>query len=372
MKVLHLIGGGDVGGAKIHVLSLVKALNEFANVKILSYRPGPFYSEALEMGINIEVVKTPTILGDIKRTMDIAKQGEYQIIHSHGAKANMISAIVSKLLPVPTVTTVHSDYKLDYLGDILKHVSFGNINRVALRSIQYHIGVSNNFKDMLINRGFDKDKIFTVYNGIDFNKQTANINKHDFLVKYGIEPDARIFVGILARLHPVKGLDTFLSAASILCKQLDNIHFLIGGDGPERKRLEQKAESLKIKDKVHFLGHVDDPDSFMNAIDINVLTSISESFPYVILEGARAKKPTISTSVGGIDDLISHGVNGYLFEIGNEEQLAHYIKLIATNSDLATKLGSNVYDSAKQNYSLDKMRDTQLNIYKTILKSHDK
>lgn len=367
MKVLHLIGGGDVGGAKAHVLSLIKALSRFIDVKLISYRPGPFYHAGLEMGIDIEVIKLRTITGDIKRTLDIIKKGNYQILHSHGAKANMISAIISKLINIPTVTTIHSDYKLDYLGNAFKHLSFGIINRIAIRSIDYHIGVSENFRQMLINRGFNQNKIFTVYNGIDFNKQIAVTDKQHFLNKHGIQSDGSILVGILARLYPVKDIDTFLSAASILLTEFNNIRFLIGGDGPEMSRLITLSESLGINDKVHFLGYIDNPDDFMQVIDINVLTSISESFPYVILEGARAGKPTISTAVGGISDLIEHRSNGLLFETGNREQLAGSIKELVTDKSLMEQFGANIYAFAKQYFSLENMCETQLSIYNTIL-----
>lgn len=369
MKVLHLIGGGDIGGAKIHVLSLVKALSEFIDVKIVSYRPGVFADEGLGMGIDIEIVRTGNILGDIRRTIDIARQGGYEIIHSHGAKANMVSALIAKSLELPTVTTVHSDYKLDYLHNFFKQLSFGLINAVALRFIKYRIAVSNNFRKMLINRGFNPDHIFTVYNGIDFAKETASVDKRTFLQKYGVPVDNSILVGILARLHPVKGVGTFIKAAAKILKKHNNVRFLIAGDGSEKSKLEKKASALGTAGRIHFLGFVNEPDDFMNVIDINVLTSLSESFPYVILEGARARKPTISTDVGGISDLIVHGENGFLFDAGNSDRLAGYIEQLIADGALRKNFGTKIYEAAKKSFSLENMCRTQLDIYNGILKT---
>ena len=112
MKVLHLIGGGDIGGAKSHVLSLVNELGKYADVKLISFRKGSFADDARAMGINVEIVKTGTIFTDIRKVLNIIKTEGYDVTVSR-AKANMIAYI--KVLKIPVVTTVHSDYRLDYL-----------------------------------------------------------------------------------------------------------------------------------------------------------------------------------------------------------------------------------------------------------------
>lgn len=66
------------------------------------------------------------------------------------------------------MTTVHSDYRLDYLGRPLSRLTYGTINTIALRRLDYRIGVSDAMTDLLIKRGFDPDRLFTIYNGIDF------------------------------------------------------------------------------------------------------------------------------------------------------------------------------------------------------------
>ncbi len=368
MKVLHLIGGGDVGGAKSHVLSLVRELGKHIDVKLVSFRPGAFADDARAMGINVEVVKSGNIISDVKRVLQIIREEGYEIVHSHGAKANMISVIAKKFLLTPTVTTVHSDYRLDYLQSLLKRLSFGLINTVALRFIDYHIGVSKNFKEMLIKRNFDPELIFTVYNGIDFEKKIPAYSREGFLKKHKLDSinEGDVLIGILARLDPVKGLNIFLQAAKIVLKKYPRTKFLIGGDGKERRSLEKKAATLGISDSVYFLGFVNEPYEFMSSIDINLLTSLSESFPYVILEGARVKRATISSNVGGISDLIDSGSNGYLFNPGDYKKLAEQIICLLDDSSLRTAMGDRLFDKAQAQFSLRNMCNTQLNIYKTI------
>ena len=123
MKVLHLIGGGDIGGAKSHVLSLVKELNKHIDVKIVSFRPGVFSEDARSMGIDIKIVKSYNIFNDIRTVLKIIKEDKIELLHSHGAKANMIAMIVRLITRIPTATTIHSDYRLDYLHSIYKRYS---------------------------------------------------------------------------------------------------------------------------------------------------------------------------------------------------------------------------------------------------------
>jgi len=369
MKVLHLIGGGDVGGAKTHVLHLVKELGKYIDVKIVSFREGVFAEDARHMGIDIEVVKRGNVFKDIKRVIQIVKEGGYQIIHSHGAKANMISIIVKFFTHVATVTTVHSDYRLDYMHSIIKSLTFGMINTISLRFIDFYIGVSRNFKEMLIKRKFNPVNIFTVYNGVDFNEPSKNYSRKSFVEKYNIPINENdIIVGIAARLYPVKNIGTLIDAARIVVNSNPNVKFIIGGDGEERKMLEDKVSSLGLNKNVFFTGWLNDPYELMGIVDISVLTSISESFAYSILEGARFRKATISTCVGGIPDLIESGENGYLFNPGDYNKLAEYILELAGNKKKRDSMGEKIYEKAKRDFSLENMCKTQLDIYDKILK----
>ena len=368
MKVLHLIGGGDIGGAKSHVLFLVKELGKHIDVKLISFRTGAFADDAYALGINTEIVRTGTILSDIKMVLEIIKKEGYDIIHSHGAKANMVAVAVKKITGLPVVTTVHSDYRLDYLQNIFKMFSFGMINTVALRFIDYYIGVSKNFKDMLIDRRFNPQNIFTVYNGINFENKELKLTKEEFLVKYNLNfGKDDVIIGILARLHPVKGISTFLQAAAEVVKQVPNARFLIAGDGEERKSLEKKAKTLGLEKNVFFLGFINDPFEFVNTIDINVLTSLSESFPYSILEGTLFKKATVSSNVGGISDLIESGRNGFLFEPKDYKTLAKHLLNLINNPTLRHEMGERIHQKASKYFSLENMCNTQLKIYETIL-----
>ncbi|MCX8131269.1 MAG: polysaccharide pyruvyl transferase CsaB [Clostridia bacterium] len=367
MKVLHLTGGGDIGGAKTHVVSLVKNLGKHIDVKLVSFRPGAFAEEAQDMGINTEIIRTGNIFTDIKHVVSLIRKENYQIIHSHGAKANMIAVLAKMFTRLPVVTTVHSDYKLDYMHSAVRRYSFGIINTVALRFIDYYTCVSKNIKETLIERKFMPSKLFTIPNGIDFDNQPVVCSREEFVGKFGLPVGKDdVLVGILARLTPVKGVKIFIQAAKEVIEKNSNIKFLIAGDGDERKALEQMVTSEGLTGNIFFLGYIKESFNFLNAIDINVLSSVSEGFPYSILEGALLKKATVSSRVGGIPDLIDSGENGFLFAPGDYLKLSEYIVELSRNTAKRREIGERIYVKAKDIFSMSSMCKTQLRIYDTI------
>ncbi len=368
MRVVHIIGGGDIGGAKTHMLYLLKELSRHMEVKLISLRPGVFADEAKSLGIDVSVVKSGNIFADIRKVKKIITDGKYDIVHSHGAKANIFSLAASRKAGLPTVTTVHSDYRLDYMHSFTKRITIGLVNTIALRFIKNHIAVSNNFKEMLISRNFNPLDIYVLYNGMDFSQPSVEYSRTKLLEKFNLDiPDDNVIVGIAARLYPVKSIETIVKAAHLVKASNKKVKFLIGGDGEDRKMLESLTAELGLQDTVFFLGWQDDPNEIMSVIDISVLTSISESFSYSILEGARFKKATISTRVGGIPDLIENGKNGFLFEPGDVSRFAQLILELAGNEKKRTEMGERLYEKALSQFSVESMGKTQISIYKGIL-----
>ena len=191
MKVLHLISGGDTGGAKTHVINLLQELNKRIDVKIICFMKAEFYYEAKEKGINIQVYeqKKRYDLSIIKRLLEEIRKEGYDLIHCHGARANFITYVLKKFYDIPAVTTIHSDYKLDFKGNFYKNLIYKNLNYFSLKGIDYYIGVSESFREMLIDRKFDPDRVMTVYNGINIQEvEAAKINEN-FLEEHGIITD---------------------------------------------------------------------------------------------------------------------------------------------------------------------------------------
>ncbi|MFB0972759.1 MAG: glycosyltransferase family 4 protein [Tissierellia bacterium] len=369
LKVLHLISGGDTGGAKTHIFSLMEGLKDFVDAKIICFIEDTFYEEAKSNGIDIEVIpqKRRSDMSVVKKISDLVNDEHYDIVHCHGARANTIAIFLKSKINVPMITTIHSDYLLDFKDSFYKDLIFTPINTFALKRFDYYVAVTENFKSMLIDRGFNDQKIYTLYNGINMNSDPWVIVKDDFLKRYNIDYKGKYLVGQVARLDGVKNIKMTIRAAQKLSETRRDIMFLIAGDGEELHELQKLAKELKVEDMIVFLGFVKENMSFFNAIDLNILTSLSESFPYVILEASKMKKATIATNVGGINELIRDGVDGYLIESNDFNKLASRIDYLADNSVKSVEMGESIYNRVKESFSTESMAATQIEIYNNIL-----
>ena len=206
MKIIHLISGGDVGGAKTHVLSLLEGLGRTQTVRLVCFTAGAFADDAKAMGIDT-LVLDGGVRSSIRALERMIQEERFDIVHCHGSRANMIGAILKRTINVPIVTTVHSDYRLDYLGRPFHRLTYGTINTISLRMFDYHIGVSDAMVQLLISRGFNPQKLFSIYNGVAFPPEKPSLSRGEYLESLGVSYDEDTVVfGIAARLNPVKDL----------------------------------------------------------------------------------------------------------------------------------------------------------------------
>jgi len=132
------------------------------------------------------------------------------------------------------------------------------------------------------------------------------------------------------------------------------------------RALQQRAASLGIAERVHFLGHISDSPDFLAALDVHVLASLSESLPYALLESARAGTACVATKVGGIPELIHGGETGLLVQPGDVGGLAAAIGSLCSDPDLRASLGRALHDYAAANFSVARMVQGHLDVYREI------
>ena len=361
MRILVFYAGGDLGGGKTHILSLAKELSKVNELRLVCFRIGEMSKEAAEMGI--DTVTVDQKLGFSKARAAALEQAlsfKPDIIHCHGSKANVLGILTKKKTGITVITTVHSDPNLDYMGAPLRNITYGNLNRIALRRMDYYVAVAGRMQNLLIERGFDPQRVFTVYNGMNFDdaaeEKAVNVN-----------PET-LTVGIAARLNPVKDITTLIKAFAIAYGQDSRLRLSIAGTGEEEERLRSLVKELGIEEVTTFEGWISDIRGYFRKIDINVLCSLSETFPYSILEGACERVPAIASNVGGIPYLIKHEETGLLFEPGDVNTFAEEILRLAKDDALRKTLADRLLEKAKAEYSLDKMREDQHHIYEIIKK----
>lgn len=368
MKILHLISGGDTGGAKTHVLSLLNDLNKSIPADLVCYMDGDFAQEAKARGIPTHIFPDSFRSG-VKNTAELIKKGGYDLVHCHGSRANLTGSILKRRFDIPFISTVHSDYKLDYLGRPGARMTYGVLNTRALHNMDYCVCVSDKMRETLIGRGFEPNKLFPIYNGVDFSVPQPKVTRQEWLREINCPfTDDDIIVGIAARLDPVKDVATTVRGFAAAAKSNERLRLVVAGAGQEMEMLVSLARDLGVSEKVFFAGWVTNMPGYYAAVDINVISSISETFPYAVTEAARAKKPTVVSRVGGLPELIKQDETGMLFEPGDHKTLGKELNRLANDPALRKRLGEAVYEKAKREFSTEGTCRRQLEIYRGILK----
>ncbi|MFI8575790.1 glycosyltransferase family 4 protein [Rossellomorea aquimaris] len=368
MKVLHLISGGETGGSKNHLISLLQQFNK-EEVILGVFQEGKLSEEAREIGLPV-VLFGQTSRYDfsvLKKIKTLIKEQQVTIVHTHGPRANLFTYFMKKQVNFKWITTVHSDPSKDFIKGGVKGKVFTWLNMKVLKEIDYFFAVSNRFKEMLVKFGLETSKIFVIYNSIPFGgvyeqKVTRNeigVSETDFVII------------MVARLHPIKGHELAFESINELSNEgYNQVKLLLIGDGPIETELKQKVEQLQLSEKIKFLGFQKDVHSYLALSDVKLLASYSESFPLVILESARAETPVISTDVGGVKDLISEHHFGWVVPVGEVEGITTAIKeAIEDKKNGALKEKAyRLKDRAIKEYSLQRLyNDT----YGTYLKIKD-
>lgn len=309
-KILHIIGGGEIGGAEQHVLSLLKGLDHLRFIPhLVCLNKGPFSELATQNNITTTTLpmKFPLDLSPIPELIRWARKQNISLIHTHGSRANLIGRLSAKWLGIPNLSTVHSSLAHDYLSPWAAKMAL-TLDRLTLPLTSGIIAVSESLAKEAASRG--GKNIETIYNGrspLPFDN--PSVSRALFRQQWGIPSDALV-LGTIGRLHPTKGQLYLIRAASQLQTDYPNLHLLLIGEGPLRESLTYELQKSGIPHTI--TGFLPSAYKALPAMDLFVLPSISEGMGLVLLEALQAQIPTVASDVGGIPELIRNGQDGLL------------------------------------------------------------
>lgn len=208
-----------------------------------------------------------------------------------------------------------------------------------------------------------RDKIHILYPGV--NKQAPK--QYKILKVPSKKEKCVLFVG---RLIERKGLDDLLRAFKLVLERVPNVRLIIVGDGPEKTKLSNLTETLKIQGKVEFTGTLTGRKLYEKYQECDVFIMPSkkigkdiEGFGIVFLEAGLFKKPSIGTWSGGMPEAVVHNQTGILVSEGDTTALKNAIKLLLTNENLAKKLGENAYDRVIKDFTWEKATQRLLQMF---------
>jgi sugar transferase (PEP-CTERM/EpsH1 system associated) len=255
---------------------------------------------------------------------------------------------------------IHAEHGRD-IGDPQGLNKKHNLLRKLMASfIQTYVCVSEDLHWWLVNHvGIAEKKSLLIQNGI--NTERFNLAK---------TVSKQLRFAIVARITPVKDHLNLLNAFVHLKEDLgaENLPYLaVVGDGAAKETLEDFCRVNGL-DSIDFLGARDDVEEILASTDVFVLSSIAEGIPMTILEAMSAKTPVVSTSVGGIPEVITNGVEGYLVEKSNSRALANALKRYIQNPELIIEHGENARNKVLNNFNEINMVNAYLQQYKLLVK----
>jgi len=226
------------------------------------------------------------------------------------------------------------------------------INRFLFRKVLDEV-LANSYetkRTILANnsRLIDPSKIRVIYNGMRFDQFDSNVSIPSYERLEG-----EVVIGNAGRLVRQKAQHYLVDLAVELKKRNKNVKILIAGYGRLEAQLREYARSSGVEDRIVFLGFVDDMKSFLDSIDIFVLTSLWEGFGYVIVEAMANSRPVVGFDVSSNPEIIEDGKNGYLIPPYNIGLLSDRVLQLIENNELRKKLGNYAKDSVYQRFNYD-------------------
>ena len=368
MKILHLNAGAETGGGMFHILQLLEGFNQ-AEVILGLLEKGLMYEKAINKGIQVALFQqsSRTDFMVVKRIISYIDSNKIDIIHTHGPRANFYGYYIKKKRPqCKWVTTLHSNPELDFMGRGLPGKVFTHLHLWSLKKPDHFLAISNKFKEILVDRNISPDKITTIFNGIDFTDISMNhtVSREEF----GF--DSKDFIIIMvARFDPVKGHREVLKVLKELVAEDKNVKLLLVGDGHLENEIKSQAAVSKLDGNIKFLGYRTDVPSLYSLADLALLASYSESFPLVLLEAARERKPVVTTDVGGVRDLIPSNEYGWVVPVRDNEALKKAIEeaIKLKEEKQLSSIGNKLYQRSSSLFTVGNFRDSVYAAYQKVL-----
>jgi glycosyltransferase involved in cell wall biosynthesis len=370
MRALHLISSGGVYGAENMMLSLCTGLRRqgcdtVVGVFLNSHRPNiDTTNRAKRLGLECTTFSCNgrLDLSTVRAIRSYIVKNGIDLIHTHGYKADIYGYAAIRGKSIASVATCHS--WLDRVKQPpLSLRLYGVLDKAALRRFGMVAVVSDPLADLLARIGIDKSNIRSIPNGIDvemFAKAQPTFGDE-------IGKGRKIAIGMVSRLAPGKGADVLLRAARMLLKKYPDVMFAFIGDGPERERLMQLAQELKIETSCVFAGQRQDMPEVYASLDVVVLPSFSEGMPMAILEAMAAGRAVVASSVGAIPAVVQADRTGLLVEPGNVTGLYEAIKKLLDAPELRRNFGEAGRALINGNYSSLTMVQSYLRVYQEAL-----
>ncbi|REK77222.1 N-acetyl-alpha-D-glucosaminyl L-malate synthase BshA [Paenibacillus paeoniae] len=360
-----------LGGSGVVATELGKLLAERGHeihfiTHSIPFRLGKFHKNIFfhEVEVNDYYVfrYPPYDLSLASKMAQVAKMQQLDLLHVHYAVPHAVCAYLAKQMMgngLKTVTTLHGTD----ITVLAQDESLKDLIRLAIHQSDAVTAVSNDLIQETRNLLDILTPIDLTYNFVDkrvyYPREVASL-RSDFAA-----PDEKILMHI-SNFRPVKRVSDVVEIFERVSKRVPS-KLLLVGEGPELTKIQCKIKNMGLEDRVHFLGKQEDVAQVISMADVLLLPSEKESFGLVSLEAMACGVPTIGSNAGGIPELVTHGITGFLSDVGNVEDMAEGAIKLLTDEALHAKFREACLKRARNDFCNDSITEQYESIYYRVL-----
>lgn len=349
-RILQLLATGGNGGAQESYTGLLLRLDRTRyDVRALSLSAGSAVARLRHLGVTVDVIDQADDELAVRELAAWLRHHEIDLVHAHMYRAEVIGTRAAVAAGTPVImATVHSsrvrspeDQRV--LAELTPH-----IDRLIVPSVSIEHKVRTELRASA--------RFAVIPNGVDLSRFSAEVPPCRLRRELGIPGDA-FLVGVVARLEREKGHRYIVAAMPELVAAVPNAWLVLVGEGSEEAALRAQVAALapSVRERVILTGRREDVAALTADLSVAVLPSLREAQGISILEAMARAIPVVASRVGGVPEVITHGVDGLLVPPADPAALADALIRLASAPDLRARLGSAGRRTVVERFSIDAM-----------------
>lgn len=331
-------------GHQVHFISYS------APFRLRGYHENIFYHE-VDVSAYPLFKYPPYDLSLATKIVEVAEEHSLDIVHAHYAIPHAISAFLAKEMMrgkgVKIVTTLHGT-DITLVG---KDESFYSAVKFGIEKSDGVTAVSHYLAERTKKEFYIDNEIKVIHNFVDTSRFSPTANN---CVKKHFAPNGEYILMHTSNFRSVKRLNDTIEILAKVKKKIP-AKLLLVGEGPDRQASHELAVRLGVHDDVKYLGTQDYIENLLGCADLFLLPSSEESFGLAALEAMSCGTPVIATEVGGLPEVITHGVDGYLYPVGDTHAMAEGAVRLLTDESLFSSFKTAARAKAVENFRVELM-----------------
>lgn len=372
-KVLYIVTKSNFGGAQRYVYDLVTALPKEEFDPVVAFggtgkkEAGAGKLQSMLSSAGIRTIFIKHLARDVSffkefatlfELIQILKKEKPDIVHLNSSKAGGLGGLAARLTRTPRIVyTSHGWAHNEPVSPFKKGYRW--VAELLTVMLCHHVITVSHFDEAHTPLGL---RTIAIHNGIaPIEAASREKAREELKARYNIPQNACI-VGSIAELHPNKGIDNLIRAATLFKEG----HIVVMGEGESRPQLEALIKKFNLEKRVHLLGFVDGARKLLTAFDIFVLPSRKEGLPYTILEAGSVGLPVVSTTVGGIPEIIDDGISGELVSAHDCHELAKALQHLYNNPNTRERYAEELQRKVDRYFNLRGMVKHTIEVYEYV------